>query len=158
VLEKLTDPRDVILHEGQIPIRHRYTPGVAGTAFFTALKDRGVFLASPCQRCGITYCPPRLFCERCFDELRTETEVGPEGTVASFTVGHVGVEGEPLEEPVVVGLVQLEGADTFLLGFLWNGSDDPPPTIGQRVKAVLKPASERVGSILDIEGFRPAGD
>jgi uncharacterized OB-fold protein len=156
VLEKLTDPQDVILHEGEIPVRHRYTPGVAGEAFFRALKDRGVFLASRCESCDVTYCPARLFCERCFDELRPDTEVGPEGTLASFTVGYVGVEGEPLEEPVIVALVQPDGADTFLMGFLWNGADDPPPEIGQRVEAVLKAKSKRTGSILDIEGFRPA--
>jgi uncharacterized protein len=154
-MEKLTDPRDVILHEGQIPIRHRYTPGVAGEAFFRALKDRGVFLASRCESCGITYCPARLFCERCFAELAADVEVGPEGTLASFTVGYVGVEGEPLEEPIVIALVQFDLADTFVLGFLWNGTDDPPPEIGQRVRAVLKPKSKRTGSILDIEGFRP---
>jgi uncharacterized protein len=156
VLEKLTDPTQVVLHEGSVPIRHRYTPGVAGEAFFRALKDRGVFLASRCESCGVTYCPARLFCERCFDELRPDTEVGPEGTVESFTVGHVGIEGEPLEEPIVVGLVQPDGADTFLMGFLWNGVDDPPPEIGQRVRAVLKPKSKRTGSILDIERFAPA--
>jgi uncharacterized OB-fold protein len=155
VLEKLTDPRDVILHEGSIPIRHRYTPGVAGEAFFRALRDRGVFLASRCESCGITYCPARLFCERCFAELTADVEAGPEGELASFTVGYVGVEGEPLDEPVVIALVRLDLADTFLLGFLWNGADDPPPEIGQRVRAVLKPKSKRVGSILDIEGFRP---
>jgi uncharacterized OB-fold protein len=158
MLEKLTDPKDVILHEGQIPIRHRYTPGVAGEAFFTALKDRGIFLASRCERCGITYCPARLFCERCFDELRPDAEAGPGGTLESFTVGYVGIEGEPLDEPVVVGLVRPDGADTFLLGFLWNGADDPPPEIGQRVRAVLKSKSKRIGSILDIEGFRPSDD
>lgn len=156
MLEKLTDPNDVILHEGHIPVRHRYTPGVAGEAFFLALKDRGVFLASRCESCGITYCPARLFCERCFDELAADVEVGPEGTLASFTVGYVGVEGEPLEEPIVIALVQLDLADTYLLGFLWNGTDDPPPEIGQRVRAVLKPKSKRTGSILDLEGFRPA--
>jgi uncharacterized OB-fold protein len=52
--------------------------------------------------------------------------------------------------------VQLDLADTYLLGFLWNGTDDPPPEIGQRVRAVLKPKSKRTGSILDLEGFRPA--
>jgi uncharacterized OB-fold protein len=152
VLEKLTDPRDVILHQGRIPIRHRYTPGVAGEAFFRALKDRGVFLASRCERCGITYCPARLFCERCFDELAADAEAGPGGRLESFTVGHVGVEGEPLDEPVTVGLVRLDGADTALVHFL---VDAPDPEIGMEVEAVLRAKSRRMGSILDIRGFRP---
>jgi uncharacterized OB-fold protein len=153
VFEKLTDPTDVILWEGQIPIRHRYTPGVAGEAFFQALKDRGEFLGSRCESCGITYCPARLFCERCFSELEADTRVGPAGVLESFTVGTVGVENEPLEEPVTVGLVRLDGADTVLLHFLVETED---PVIGERVEAVLEPKTKRTGSILDIRGFRPA--
>lgn len=153
MFEKLTDPRDVLLWEGQIPIRHRYTPGVAGEAFFKALKDRGDFLGSHCGSCGITYCPARLFCERCFSELGADTNVGPGGVLESFTVGSVGVEGEPLEAPVMVGLVRLDGADTVFLHFLVDTED---PVIGERVEAVLEPKAKRTGSIRDIRGFRPS--
>jgi uncharacterized OB-fold protein len=153
VFEKLTDPRDVLLWEGQIPIRHRYTPGVAGEAFFKALKDRGDFLGSRCVSCGITYCPARLFCERCFSELGADTNVGPGGVLESFTVGSVGVEGEPLAGPVMVGLVRLDGADTVFLHFLVDTED---PVIGERVEAVLEPKAKRTGSIRDIRGFRPS--
>lgn len=153
MFEKLTDPRDVLLWEGQIPIRHRYTPGVAGEAFFKALKDRGDFLGSHCGSCGITYCPARLFCERCFSELGADTNVGPGGVLESFTVGSVGVEGEPLEAPVTVGLVRLDGADTVFLHFLVDTED---PVIGERVEAVLEPKAKRTGSIRDIRGFRPS--
>lgn len=153
MFEKLTDPRDVLLWEGQIPIRHRYTPGVAGEAFFKALKDRGDFLGSHCGSCGITYCPARLFCERCFSELGADTNVGPGGVLESFTVGSVGVEGEPLEAPVTVGLVRLDGADTVFLHFLVDTED---PVIGERVEAVLETKAKRTGSIRDIRGFRPS--
>ena len=154
MLEKITDPREVVLKEGRVPIRHRYTPGVAGEAFFRTLKERGAFLASRCDSCSITYCPARLFCERCFDELNADVEAGPGGVLESFTVGHVGLEGEPLEEPMLVGLVRLDGADTVLMHFLVDAEE---AEIGARVDAVLKPKSKRTGSILDIEGFRPAG-
>jgi uncharacterized protein len=156
VFEKLTDPRDVRLVEGSIPIRHRYTPGVAGEAFFAALRDRGELLASMCDSCGITYCPPRLFCERCFDELAPDETAGPQGTLESFTIGFAGVEGEPLDRPVPLGLVRLDGADTVLMHFLvdWN---ERAIGIGDRVEMALKPDGERTGSILDIRGFRPAG-
>jgi uncharacterized OB-fold protein len=52
-----------------------------------------------------------------------------------------------------VGLVRLDGADTVLMHFLVDAAD---PEIGMRVEAVLKPKSRRIGSILDVEGFRPA--
>jgi hypothetical protein len=154
VFEKISDPKDVILWEGRVPIRHRYTPGVAGEAFFTALRDRARFVASRCSSCGITYCPPRLFCERCFEgPLAADIEVGPEGSVESFSVGYTGLEGEILDEPVTVGLVRLDGADTVLVHFL---VDADHLMIGQRVQPAFQPKGKRTGSILDVRGFRPA--
>jgi len=153
VFDKVSDPKDVILWEDRIPVRHRYTPGVAGEAFFTALRDRGELLASRCEACGITYCPARLFCERCFaGPLEAGLTVGPQGTLESFSVGYVGVEGEPLEEPVTVGLVRLDGADTVLVHFVVDAGD---LEAGMRVETVLEPKTKRTGSILDIRGFRP---
>lgn len=154
MLEKLHDPAAVRHWEGAIPLRHRYTPGVAGEAFFRALRDEGIFLASRCDSCGLTYCPARLFCERCFAELVPDVTVGPRGTLESFTVGYVGVEGEPLEEPVLLGLVRLDGADTVLVHFLVDYEEGPG--IGDRVEAALLPKSRRRGSILDLRGFRPS--
>jgi uncharacterized OB-fold protein len=154
VFEKLSDPQDVILWQDRIPIRHRYTPGVAGEAFFTALRDRGELLASRCEECQMTYCPARLFCERCFaGPLEADIDVGPQGTLVSFSVGTVDVEGESLEEPVTVGLIRPDGADTVLMHFV---IDAPELEAGMRVEAVLRPEAERIGSILDIQGFRPA--
>jgi uncharacterized OB-fold protein len=134
--------------EGALPVAFHYTPGVGNTAFFEALRDRGVLLGSRCEACAFTYLPARIFCERCFAELQPDTECGPGGTLESFTVGYVGIDGEPLGEPVALGLVKLDNADTVLMhGLLGAGSW----TIGQRLAAVVK--RDRIGSILDIEGF-----
>jgi uncharacterized OB-fold protein len=136
---------------GGMPVAFHYTPGVGNAAFFEALRDRGVFLGSRCGSCEVTYVPARIFCERCFAELSPDTEVGPGGTLESFTVGRVGIDGEPLEEPVAVGLVRLDGADTVLMHRLIGAG---PWSIGARVQAKLR--TGRTGSILDVEGFRPA--
>lgn len=136
---------------GDLPVAFHYTPGVGNTAFFEALRDRGVLLGSRCEACAFTYLPARIFCERCFAELAPDTECGPGGTLESFTIGYVGIDGEPLEEPVTIGLVKPDGADTVLMHRMLG---DGPWQIGARVEAVVKP--ERDGSILDVEGFRPA--
>jgi uncharacterized OB-fold protein len=136
---------------GELPVAFHYTPGVGNTAFFEALLDRGVLLGSRCAACAVTYLPARIFCERCFAELAADTECGPGGTLESFTTGHVGVDGEPLDEPVTIGLVKLDDADTVLMHRLLG---DGSWRIGARVEAVVK--AERTGSILDIEGFLPA--
>jgi uncharacterized protein len=136
--------------EGELPVGFRYTPGVANTAFFEALRDRGVLLGSRCGSCGVTYLPARLFCERCFAELTPDVECGPEGELISWTVGRVDIDDEPLDEPVTVGLVKLDGADTVLMHLLQ--SDEPQ--IGMRVRAVVR--ENRAGSILDLAGFAPS--
>jgi uncharacterized OB-fold protein len=154
VLEKIAHPDEVRRWEGAFPVRHRYTPGVAGDVFFTALRDRGVLLGSRCQACSYTYVPARLFCERCFAELSADTEVGPGGDLVSFTIAFVGIEGETLEEPETVGLVRLDGADAVLIHRVLDTGDEPLE-IGERVEIVLRPPGERTGTIEDIEGFRP---
>src|SRR5581483_4470775 len=104
VIERIARPEEVRRWPGSIPVAHRYTPGVAGEAFLRALRDRGVILGSRCERCRYTYVPARLFCERCFGELAADVEVGPGGVLRSFTIGFVGLEGEPLDLPVTLGL------------------------------------------------------
>jgi uncharacterized OB-fold protein len=137
---------------GSLSVAFRYTPGVGNTAFFEALRDRGAFLASRCDRCGVTYLPARTFCERCLAELEASVECGPEGEVVSWTVARVDVDGRPLDPPVLAGLVRLDGADTVLLHRLVGFDDEPE--VGARVRAVLTGARE--GSILDVDGFAPA--
>ena len=152
MLERIARPDEVRRWEGDLPIRHRYTPGVAGDVFFTALRDRGVLLGSRCQACSYTYVPARLFCERCFAELTADVEVGPRGELVSFTIAFVGLGGEPLPEPAAFGLVRLDGADAVLFHRIVQAGDEPLE-IGERVEVVLAP--RRTGSILDLEGFRP---
>ena len=110
-------------------------------------------MGSRCESCAVTYLPARIFCERCMAELAPDTECGPGGELASWTVGHVGIDGEPLEEPVTLGLVKIDGADTHLMHRLVGVG---PWEIGLRVELVARAAADRTASILDIEGFRPA--
>jgi uncharacterized OB-fold protein len=140
-----------IVH-GELPVGFRYTPGVGNSAFLEALRDRGVFLGSRCAGCGVTYLPARIFCERCFDELTPAVECGPGGTLESFTVGHVDVDGAPIDPPITLGLVRLDGADTVLVHRLIGIE---APAIGMRVTAILR--AERAASILDLDGFAPEG-
>ena len=136
---------------GELSVSFRYTPGVGNTAFFEALRDRGVFLGSRCTHCGVTYLPARVFCERCLAELTPDTECGPSGELLSWTVVRLDVDEQRLDTPVTYGLVKLDGADTAFLHRLLNV--DGEPAIGDRVTAVL--TGERDGSILDVEGFGP---
>ena len=139
----------------RFPLTGRYTYGIAGERFFREIKDNARFMGTRCPTCDLVYVPPRLYCERCFAHLNEWVEVGPVGTVATFTVLHVDLDENPLPEPQIVALVELDGADGGLIHFLGEVEPDDVYT-GMPVEAVFKPAEERVGAITDIRYFRPA--
>ena len=138
----------------EIPIQSLYSAGVGGQIFFTALKTGGELMGTRCAPCSQVYLPARLFCERCFAELTERVVVGPEGVIKSFTIAYVDPDSERLQQPVALALVQLDGATTVLLHTLLGVSEASRIAIGDRVSIVLKPETERSGSMLDIEGFR----
>jgi uncharacterized OB-fold protein len=153
MLEKIARPDEVRRWPGDMPVRHRYTPGIGGDVFFTALQERGVLLGSNCAHCDYTYVPARVFCERCFAELSADTEVGPGGELVSFTIVFAGIEGEPLERPEVLGALRLDGGDAVLIHRVLEPGEEPLE-IGERLEVVVKSEAQRTGSIFDIEGFR----
>lgn len=138
---------------GSIPLESFYTAGLGGQIFFQALKERGELVGTHCKSCKQVYVPARVFCERCFVELSEQVKVKAEGTLASFTFSFNDRDGARLAEPLVLGLVRLEGATTVLLHRMLRVTDPARVRIGARVKAVIKPKAQRTGSILDIDGF-----
>ncbi len=157
LLEKVDKNIEARAWQGEIPIQGRYTYGLAGEKFFREIMQNGRLLGTRCPECDYTYVPPTLYCERCFAKLDEWVEVGPEGTVQSFTVLLVAPDGSLLEEPDILALIQLDGADSVLVHRLGKVELDEL-AIGMRVKAVFKPKKQREGSILDIVHFVPIND
>jgi uncharacterized OB-fold protein len=152
--ERKSSNIDLTQVHGEIPLRSLYTAGIAGEGFLRALKERGVLLASPCRACREVYVPARIFCERCFAELTERVEVGPGGRVLAVTFVSLGMEGEPLPEPVAVAAVRLDGATTSLVHRLRAAPGQA--RIGTKVKTAFRPESERIGGIADILHFEIA--
>ena len=154
-LDPITHLTEVRSWPGDIPIENRYTVGIAGERFLRTIKDEAKLLGTRCDRCRITYAPARLFCERCFANLDAHwVEVGPAGTVQSFTILHLDLDGSRRPKPEVLAAIQLDGADTVMIHRLPPDRRDQVQ-IGMRVKPVFRPPELREGSILDIEYFEP---
>lgn len=79
-------------------------------------------------------------------------EVGPAGSVVSWTWQPSPLNGQPLERPFAWALIRLDGADTAMLHAVDAGSAAAMRT-GMRVQA--RWAADRVGSIRDIACFEP---
>jgi len=154
LLDKVNKVTEAKAWRGEIPIRSRYTCGLAGEKFFREIMDNARFMGAWCSECDYTYVPPTIYCERCFAKLEEWVEVGQEGFVQSFTVLRVALDGSPLAEPEIMALIQLDGADSVLVHRL-SEVDPDDLRVGMRVRAVFKPKKEREGSILDIMHFEP---
>ncbi|HSJ54604.1 MAG TPA: Zn-ribbon domain-containing OB-fold protein [Anaerolineae bacterium] len=154
ILKKVDKLHEAVAWEGDIPIRSRYTAGVAGERFFREIKDNGRFMGTHCEVCDLLYVPAVMYCEPCFSELSEWIEVPSQGTVFTYTVLYRDLENRLLDPPAVLAYVKLYGTDGGLVHYL--GDVDPEEVeIGMEVEAVFKDPAERQGTILDVVYFRP---
>ena len=154
ILEKVDKLHHATAWRGNIPITSRYTAGIAGERFFREIKDNARIMGTCCPDCDLIYVPAAMFCERCFAELDEWVEVANQGVVFTYTVLYRDLEDLPLDPPAILAYVKLEGSTGGLVHYL--GEIDPDDVyVGLEVETVFKDAAERVGSILDIEYFRP---
>lgn len=155
-LEKPTDPTKPIHWLGNMQADYFYSNGVAGDRFFQNLIKKGTFLATECPKCGKVLFPPRMYCEDCFCEIPDEgwIEIKPQGSIRLHTTAMIDAHGEPLEEPVIMALVDLEGTDASILARI-NTKETDQDLSGVAVKAVLRPQKEREGTMKDILYFEP---
>ena len=154
MLYRIQHPKDAIAWEDNIPITSRYTMGIAGEKFFREIKDNAKFLGTMCPSCDIVYVPPRLYCEQCFAELEEWVEVPNTGYIHTFTILHVDMDGNQLDEPRILAFIRLDGSDGGLVHYMGEVKADQV-SFGMYVEAVFKNKKDRKGSILDIAYFRP---
>ncbi|MBE0430794.1 MAG: Zn-ribbon domain-containing OB-fold protein [Dehalococcoidia bacterium] len=153
-VDKVTQVAQTKPLHGEIPVYAQYTFGIAGEKFFRELKDNGRLMGVKCPECNLIYVPPRIYCERCFSELTEWLEIPNRGVVHTFTVSHIDLDGNRLKEPVIVALVKFDGVYGGLVHRLGRVEADKV-SIGMPVEMVLKSKTKRVGSILDIDYFKP---
>ncbi len=154
ITEKITNTTTPTFWEGAIPVRYVYTFGLAGEKFFRTVKDKGTFLATYCEDCDISFVPPKIYCDRCFNELDSYIDVGTIGYVETFTLSFRNMDGSEKEAPELLAMVRIGDTDGGLIHYL-KGFEVDEIGIGMPVKAVFKPKAQRKGSIEDIIGFGP---
>jgi len=118
--------------------------------FMTALRERRILGARGAD--GRVHAPPFEYDPVTFSPPAELVEVGPAGSVVSWTWLSSPLSGQPLERPFAWALIRLDGADTAMLHAVDAGSAAAMRT-GMRVRA--RWAAGRVGSIRDIACFEP---
>ena len=147
------DVKPMVL-EGKVDLPFSYSAGRTASRFLIELRDRQRIMGTRCPKCGRVIVPAQLFCRQCFTETDEWVEVGPEGSLISFTVVYHEENHHPKQVPLAYGIIQLDGADTSFVHLLAEtGEAQLQP--GMRVRAVF--SEKRMGHILDIKHFEAIG-
>jgi uncharacterized protein len=118
--------------------------------FMAALAERRILGARGAD--GRMHAPPFEYDPKTAEPAQELTDVGPEGTVVSWSWMPEPLEGQPLAEPFAWALIRLDGADTAMLHAVDAGSAAAMRT-GLRVRP--RWAERPAGSIRDIVCFEP---
>jgi len=118
--------------------------------FMAALAERRILGARGAD--GRIHAPPFEYDPVTAEPPGELTEVGPEGTVVSWSWMPEPLAGQPLAEPFAWALIRLDGADTTVLHAVDAGSAAAMRT-GLRVRP--RWAERPAGSIRDIACFEP---
>ncbi|MCK9510691.1 MAG: zinc ribbon domain-containing protein [Pigmentiphaga sp.] len=135
----------------EITLRYDYALGQVAGKFMQGLKE-GKLLATHCSKSGLTYLPPRAFCERTFEPCDSWVQTGAEGVIEASTVVVRGLEGKR-KAPMAIAFVRIDGVDSAIANYV-DGIDlsDVQAAMqkmapGTRVKVVFAP--DRQGRITD---------
>lgn len=134
--------------ESTIKFPYKRSLGPVLGAFMTALGEQRIIGIRNGSR---VLCPPLEWDPETGDELPHEfVDVGPAGTVESWSWVASPTSQHPLDHPFAFALIRLDGADTTLAHAVDTGSIDAMST-GMRVAPRWR--AERKGHITDIEAF-----
>jgi uncharacterized protein len=145
VAEALTAPLD-------IGFDYTRSLGPVLSEFMTALRGRRILGSTASD--GKVHAPPFEYDPVTLVPPASLIEVGPTGTVLTWSWQPSALDGQPLDRPFAWALIRLDGADTAMLHAVDAGSPDGMSS-GLRVRP--RWADQPTGSIRDIVCFEPAG-
>src|SRR5580658_5509518 len=79
---------------GEWHVRYRYSIGKVAGNFFEGLKEKKI-LATHCSKCGLSFLPPRAYCERSFESCDGWKQAGDEGVIEASTIVTAAFENLP---------------------------------------------------------------
>jgi len=139
-------------------LQYAWDAGQAVGRYLEGLKE-GKLIGKKCKDCNRIMIPPRMFCELCFRPSDEWVTLKDTGTVNTFSICYVNWDASRLPQgakPHLPAVIEIDGASEGMGILHLLGEVDPKDIkIGMKVKAVWKPANERIGAITDIRYFRP---
>src|SRR5438093_12464384 len=111
------------------------------------------------MNCERILVPPRMYCEQCFRPTDEWVQIKDTGTINTYSISHVGTDARRLKTPILVAVVDLDGA-TPGMGILHNLGEVASSKIraGMQVNAAWKSSSERQRASTDIRYVKQIDD
>lgn len=113
----MENPSDLITIQGQWKFDYTYFAGEHASRFFRELRENRKIMGTRCPKCERLLVPARSFCDACMERTTDWEEVGPEGTLETFTIITAAFPGLP-KPPIIMAYVTLDGADTALINLV----------------------------------------
>ncbi len=136
--------------ESTITFPYKRSLGPVTGAFMTALAEKRIL---GIRNGAAVLVPPMEWDPASGAELAADlVEVGPAGTVESWTWVPVPTEQHPLEKPFAFAFIRLDGASCPLLHAVDAGS---PAAVFEGLRVAPRWRGRRVGHITDIQCFVP---
>ena len=101
---------------GEWHVRYKYSVGKVAGKFFDGLKQKKI-LATYCDKCKLSFLPPRAYCERSFEPCSGWIEAGLEGVIEAATIVTAEFENLP-KPPYAIAYVRLDGVSTAMINFV----------------------------------------
>lgn len=115
-IDKDTDT-DLISIEGSWNFNYTYFAGEHASRFFHELRENKRIMGTRCSKSKRVLVPARSFCDATMERTDEWVEVGPEGTLETFTIITAAFPGLP-KPPILMAYVTLDGADTALINLV----------------------------------------
>jgi uncharacterized OB-fold protein len=125
--------------------------------YFTVPSDPATpprLLGSRCDECGEHFFPRRAVCAKCFCRRTTDVELGPRGTLYSYTFVHFPLFGSMRVEHVGYGVGQVDLPEGPRVQLPLAGKQEDY-RVGMMLEAELEPLREENGRDVVIIRFRP---
>ena len=147
-------PEAVTRFRSPVRIEYEVAAGAVTARFLDGIM-RGRLEGRRCPVCEKVYIPPRGSCPTCAVPTSEPVDVGPRGTVTTYSVIRIPFEGQVLEPPYACVHVLLDGADVPLLHIVGE-CDVDHIRMGMRVEAVW--AEQLLPTLESIRYFRPVDE
>lgn len=152
----LDEEQDVYVTKGMIRAEFNFWVGIVMDKFYDGLQEKK-FIGTKCSKCGKVFLPPRNRCGDCFAKAEDFIDLPETGILKNFTITSYKIserKSRNVKKDQIVGLVQIDGADTAMLVPVININPEDLK-IGMKLKVVW--AKNIKGHPNDIAGFEPIG-